>query len=254
MHPVLFQIGQWAVYSYGVMLGLAFVACWLLARWYLPTRGVDAEVALDLVLAAAAGGIVGARVLYVATNWEVFAANPLWMFQLQRGGMVFYGGLVGGALAVSAYVLIRKLPVPVIADGAAMAVPLGSGIGRIGCFLNGCCAGRPTGAFFGVTFPGGAGPVVPTQLLDSAANLLIFATLLHLAVRSRPRPGLLWWLFLALYGVSRFLVEMLRTNPPVALGLTQAQLISIPTVIAGVVGLVWMLRRRAVPSEGGGDE
>ncbi len=248
MHPVLFTLGPVAVYSYGVMLGIAFVACWLVARWYLPTRGVDAEVALDSVLAAAAGGIVGARALYVATNWDAFAANTLWIFQLQRGGMVFYGGLIGGALAVLAYVLIRRLPAPVIADGAALTVPLGSGIGRLGCFLNGCCAGRPTSAFFGLTFPGGAGPVVPTQLIDSAANLLIFAALLHFAVRHRLRPGLLWWAFLVLYGVSRFLVEMLRTNPPLALGLTQAQWLSIPTVLAGAASIAWMLRRG--PAEG----
>jgi phosphatidylglycerol:prolipoprotein diacylglycerol transferase len=242
MYPVLLRFGQIAVYSYGVMLALAFVACWLFARWYLPRRGVEADLATDLLLAAAAGGIVGARALYVVTNWDVFAANPLWVFQLQRGGMVFYGGLIGGALAVAAFVLIKKLPVPVIADGGAIAVPLGSAIGRIGCFLNGCCAGRSTSAPFGVVFPGAAGPVLPTQLIDSAANLLIFATLLHFAVRGRLRPGVLWWLFLVLYGVSRFFVETLRTNPPLAFGLTQAQLVSVPVVVAGVAGLAWMFR------------
>jgi phosphatidylglycerol:prolipoprotein diacylglycerol transferase len=81
MYPVLVRFGQMAVYSYGVMLALAFVACWLFARWYLPSRGLDVELATDLLLAAAAGGIIGARALYVATNWGVFAANPLWVFQ-----------------------------------------------------------------------------------------------------------------------------------------------------------------------------
>jgi phosphatidylglycerol:prolipoprotein diacylglycerol transferase len=251
VYPVLLQFGQLAVYSYGVMLALAFLACWLFARWYLSRHGLGTEVATDLVLAAAVGGIVGARALYVATNWATFAANPLWVFQLQRGGMVFYGGLIGGALAVAAYVVFRKLPVPVVADGAAIAVPLGSAIGRIGCFLNGCCAGRPTDGPLGIVFPGGAGPVYPTQLIDSGANLLIFAVLLHLAVRHRLRPGVLWWLFLALYGVSRFLVEMLRTNPPLAFGLTQAQLVSLPVVVAGVAGLAWMMRKGLRTGEGG---
>jgi phosphatidylglycerol:prolipoprotein diacylglycerol transferase len=251
VHPVLFRVGQVAVYSYGVTLALAFVACWLIARWYLPTRGLDVELATDLLLAAAVGGIVGARLLYVATSWQVFAENPLWILQFQRGGMVFYGGLAGGALVVAAYVLIRRLPVPVIADGAAIAIPLGSAIGRIGCFLNGCCAGRPTDAIIGVVFPGASVPVLPTQLIDSAANLVIFAALLHFAVRRRWRPGLLWWLFLVLYGISRFLVEMLRTNPPLALGLTQAQWISLPIVLAGLAGLAWMLRPRAEDAGGG---
>lgn len=253
MYPVLFRVGPVAVYSYGVMLALAFVACWLFARWYLPRRGLGAELATDLLLAAAAGGIMGARLLYVATNWDVFAANPLWIFQLQRGGMVFYGGLAGGALAVTVYVLVRKLPVPVIADAAALSVPLGSAIGRLGCFLNGCCAGRQTGVFFGVVFPGTNSPVYPTQLIDSAANLLIFTTLLHFAVRHRLKPGLLWWVFLTLYGVSRFLVELLRTNPSLALGLTQAQWISLLAAVAGAAGLAWMLRGARSSVEGGAD-
>jgi phosphatidylglycerol:prolipoprotein diacylglycerol transferase len=141
-------------------------------------------------------------------------------------------------------VLFKRLPVPAIADGAAMAVPLGSAIGRLGCFLNGCCSGRGTDAWFGVVFPGTSSAVVPTQLIDSAANLLIFFALLHLAVRVRPRAGTLWWSFLALYGVSRFLVETLRVNPPLALGLTQAQWISIPLAVAGLAGLVWLNVRR----------
>jgi phosphatidylglycerol:prolipoprotein diacylglycerol transferase len=253
VYPVLLSLGPVAVYSWGAMLGVAFVACWLLARWYLPLRGVDKAQVLDLVLAAAAGGLVGARTLYVAANWSVFAANPLWVFMLQKGGMVFYGGLVGGGLAVLAYVLVRRLPVPQVADAAALALPLGSAIGRVGCFLNGCCGGRETAGLFGVTFPGGAGPVVPTQLVDSAANLLIFAAVLHIAVRLTPRAGLLWWTFLALYGVSRFIVEGLRTTPHLALGLTQAQWISLPVAIAGIGGLFWMSGHGRAAVAGGDD-
>jgi phosphatidylglycerol:prolipoprotein diacylglycerol transferase len=250
VYPVLLRVGTISLYSYGLMLALAFLASWSFARWYLPRRGVDAGAALDLVLAAALGGIAGARLLYVATNWDIFAANPLWILQLQRGGMVFYGGLAGGAIAVTAYVLVRRLPVPVIADGAALAVPLGSAIGRAGCFLNGCCAGRETAGWFGVVFPGTVVRVVPTQLIDSAANLLIFAALLHLLVRHRPRAGVLWWLFLLLYGISRFLVETLRTNPPIALGLTQAQWVSLPLVAVGACGLAWMLLRHGTVDVG----
>ena len=182
-----------------------------------------------------------------ATNWDAFAGNPLWIFMLQRGGMVFYGGLAGGALAVLAYVLWRKLPVPVIADTAAMAVPLGSAIGRIGCFLNGCCGGVATRLPFGVTFPGTTSSVLPTQLIDSASNFLIFAVLLHFAVRRHPGPGVLWWGYLTLYGTSRFLIESLRVNPTYWLGLSQAQWLSLPVFAAGVAGLAWMVVRRVPP-------
>jgi phosphatidylglycerol:prolipoprotein diacylglycerol transferase len=244
MLPVLFRVGPLAVYSYGLMLAGAFLACWVLARWYLARCGVDGGTATDLLLAAAIGGIVGARALYVATNWEQFAGNLLWIPMLQRGGMVFYGGLAGGALAVLAYTLWRRLPLAVVADGAALAVPLGSAIGRLGCFLNGCCAGVPTTAWYGITFPGGTGPVIPTQLLDAVSNGLILAALLHVFVRRSARPGTLWWAYLALYGISRFGVESLRVNPPIALGLSQAQWISMPVFVAGVAGLLWMRCRR----------
>jgi len=244
MLPVLVRIGPLAIYSWGVLLAAAFVACWLFARWYLPGRGVDGEVALDLLLAAAAGGIVGARALYVVTEWDTFAAHPLWIFMLQRGGMVFYGGLAGGALAVLGYALYRKLPLAVVADTAALTVPLGSAIGRLGCFLNGCCAGAPTRLAIGVTFPGTAARVLPAQLIDAGSNLLIFAVLLHFAVREHPAPGVLWWGYLTLYGVSRFVIEGLRVNPTYALGLTQAQWLSLPVFAAGVSGLLWMLLRR----------
>jgi phosphatidylglycerol:prolipoprotein diacylglycerol transferase len=150
-------------------------------------------------------------------------------------------------------VLAHRLPVPQVADAAALALPLGSAIGRVGCFLNGCCGGAETTGLFGVTFPGGAGPVIPTQLVDSVANLLIFATVLHVAVRVAPRAGALWWTFLALYGVSRFLVEGLRTTPQVALGLTQAQWISLPVAIAGIGGLVRMRGRGRAAVTGGDD-
>lgn len=243
MLPVLVRIGPVAVYSYGVTLALAFVACWAVARWYLMRHRIEAIVATDLVLAAAVGGIVGARILFVATEWPLYAAHPLWIFMLQQGGMVFWGGLAGGALAVAAYVRWKRLPVAVIADGAALTVPLGSAIGRIGCFLNGCCAGQPTSAWYGVLFPGTTSPVVPAQLIDSASNLAIAAILLAVHARRRPVPGALWWGYLILYGVSRFSVETIRVNPPVALGLTQAQWIAIPVAIAGAVGLAFTLRR-----------
>lgn len=243
MFPELFRIGPVFVGSYGVLMALGFLACWVVARWYLPRHGIDRDLSVDLLLAAAIGGIVGARALYVANEWAQFSDRPLQIFMLQRGGLVFYGGLAGGALAVLAYTLVRRLPVPVVADTAALTVPLGSALGRVGCFLNGCCAGQRTSAWFGLTFDPAVGPVVPTQLIDVAAQSFIFFALLHVAVRHRPRAGILWWAYLVLYGVARFSVEIIRVNPRIALGLSEAQLISIPVFAAGVIGMTWMLLR-----------
>ena len=246
MLPVLFRIGPVAVYSYPVVLLLAFLSGSALARWYLRRSGVPVSMATDLALAAAVGGIVGARGLHVAGHWTEYARHPLWILMLQRGGMVFYGGLIGGAAAVAALAISRRLPGARIADAAALAVPLGSAVGRVGCFLNGCCAGRPTNGPLGVSFPDSTAHVLPTQLIDAAANGLILAVLLHVAVRMRPRDGMLWWIFLMLYAVTRFSVELLRVNPQLALGMTEAQWISMALLGAGSVGLGALYRR---PSE-----
>ncbi len=264
MLPVLFRLGQVSIYSYGVALALAFVACTLFVRWYLPREGVEPVNAVDLVLAAAIGGLVGARALYVVSSLPEFAAHPLWAFELWRGGMVFYGGAAGGGLAVLGWSVWRKLPLGVVADAGAMALALGSAIGRIGCFLNGCCAGVATDSFIGVTFPGTASKVLPTQLIDSASNLAMFALLLLLASRRSVRPGVAWWAYLTLYGVSRFTIEFWRINPAMFLGLSQGQVISVAVFCAGVGGLAVMAvrgglgRRRdagvtssARPGEGG---
>lgn len=243
MRPVLCQLGSVSVFSYGVTLSLAFVACWAFAAWYLPRHRLDRTLALDLLLAAAAGGLVGARIVYVITHWSSYSTDPLRVFMLWEGGMVFYGGLIGGAAAVLWLVRRNRLPLAVIADGAAIAVPLGSAIGRIGCFLNGCCGGVSTDSWLGVVFPGTSMAVLPTQLFDAAANVAIFGILLALHVRRRPVPGVLWWSFVAMYGISRFAVEAFRTTSRVAFGLSQAQLISIPMMLIGVWGLMGIVRR-----------
>lgn len=251
MLPVLISFGAVRIYSWGVLVALAFLACWLLSRWYLGRHGVSGPIATDLVLAAGIGGILGARALYVFNEWAIFAANPLWVFELQRGGLVFYGGVAGGAIAVLVYALWRKLAIGVVADTAALALPLGSAIGRIGCLLNGCCGGRPTGAWYGVVVQGGAGRVWPSQLLDAGLELALFGVLLALALRVRPRAGTLVWLYLTLYPIVRFAVESTRVNPLVAFGLTEAQLISVPLFVVGLAGLAWTLTRKRAGDDAG---
>jgi phosphatidylglycerol---prolipoprotein diacylglyceryl transferase len=252
MLPILGRVGPFTIYSYGAMMALAFVAGALVARWYLPRKGVDASMVLDLVLAAAVGGLIGARVVYVATFPGEFAGHWLWAFELWRGGMVFYGGAAGGAIAVTALAAYRKLPLPVIADTAGLCLALGSAIGRLGCFLNGCCAGGPTDSWLGCTFPGSQQAVLPTQLFDAGAQLLIFGILLVVATRPDTRPGVVWWTYLTLYSIARFSVETLRTTTRYALGLSQAQWISLFVFVAGVAGLAWTLTRKGPASAEGG--
>lgn len=243
MLPVLFRLGPVSVYSYSVTLIVAFAACWMVVRWYFARVGVARAAAADLVLAAAVGGIIGARALYVANNWSEFAGNPLWIAMLQRGGLVFLGGLAGGAIAVVLVARWQGLPLGQVANAAAIAVPLGNAIGRVGCLLNGCCGGAPTDAWYGIVMPGSPGRVMPSQILDSGLNLALFAGLWVVALRRQPRPWSMWWGFLTVYSVSRFLVEMTRVTPVVAFGLTQAQAVCVVLFAVGVAGLAGSLRR-----------
>ena len=242
MLPVAFEIGPVGVYSYPIAMAAAFLACWLLARRLLPRRGIASREAAPIVFAAALGGLVGARALYVVSEWDAFAAEPLLALKLSEGGLVFYGGLAGGVLAVFGISVARRLAIVDVADVAGVSVPLGAAIGRIGCFLNGCCAGAPTDAWWAVTFPGGE-PVHPAQLLDAAYNVVLFGVLIVLFRGGRVVQGVVWWLFLVGYAVARFLVETVRTTPEVAWGLSQAQLVSVAVVPIAVAGLSLTLRR-----------
>jgi phosphatidylglycerol:prolipoprotein diacylglycerol transferase len=252
MFPTILKIGAFEITSFGLMMFLAFVGSgWVLARMF-RRYGLDEELASSMVVAAALGGIVGAKVYYAILFRD-------WRLLFDRAGLVWYGGMIGGFLACSWLVRRARAPYLTVADASAPALSFGYAIGRIGCFLVGDDYGRPTDAWFGVAFPKGAPPttaqslrefgvpvdpsidpftvlkVHPTQLYESAAAFVMFAILMR--VNSRPhRPGQAWGLFLILLGIERFLVEFVRAKDDRFLGpFTVAQLISVLLVIAGIV-------------------
>lgn len=163
MRPVLFHIGGFAVYSYGVMLFLAFLAAIFVARAELNRRGLDGSAIYLTASVAAITGVVGARIFYVLGNLEHFSGNWGQVFDLNMRGLVFYGGL---ALAVPSCILLlrrMKLPPGAVADAVGLGMPLALAIARVGCFLNGCCGGKPSGLPWAVTFPGRPWPFIPSS-------------------------------------------------------------------------------------------
>lgn len=246
MHPILFAIGPITIYTYGVALALAFVISLAVARHEARTRlnGVaplsDAAL-LDWGCWVMVGGVLGGRLLYVLLNWEVYRANPLEVFALWHGGLVWYGGLAGGLLAQARFVSRRKLNFLRVTDQVIPAVALGHAIGRLGCFANGCCYGRPTTSWWGVAFPGHPTAVVPTQLIESVGLVALFV-ILRMAQRVSvlKRPGALFGLYLIGYGLLRWVVEGWRGDQPVMWhSLTLAQLISLGLILLGL----WFLRK-----------
>ena len=240
MHPELFHIGGFTMHSYGVMMALAFVSAGIVAHWQFKKRGVRPDFIYPLLMAAIIGGLLGAKIHYLIIHPEEFPGN-----MLSGAGLVWFGGLFGAVAAVVVVTLVTKQRLAAIMDSGAIAAPIGYAVGRIGCFLNGCCHGIPTNLPWGVSFPEGAPPtpagvrVHPTELYSSLASLVIFALLMWVIGPRFKREGPLMFAYAILAGIERFLVEFIRTNPPVALGLTQQQWIAIAMVVVGIGGTWW---------------
>jgi phosphatidylglycerol:prolipoprotein diacylglycerol transferase len=193
--------------------------------------------------------------MLVLIDFDYFRGNPRELFSLVRAGGVFYGGLIGALVVAILLVRRYRLPLWTTADLFAPGIALGHVIGRFGCLLAGCCYGRPTDLPWGVTFtdPVAAAnvgtplgdPLHPTQLYDAGAELLILLFLLATERRGRPFPGRTFWGYMALYGVSRFIVEIYRGDPRgVIMGLATSQFVSVLIVPISLV-MLWRLASRA---------
>jgi phosphatidylglycerol:prolipoprotein diacylglycerol transferase len=249
LHRVLFQIGGLTVYSYGVFLAIGFIVATFVARYRFSEKYKNPDIILDFVLAAVVGGIVGARLFYVAGHWSEFSGSPGKIFTINMSGLVFYGGLVFGlalALLVGRW---KKVKVWTTMDLAGLCVPLALAFGRIGCFLNGCCYGRPTGLPWGVTYPVASGIVGarhPTQIYELLLDLALFA-LLWWKKDSFAREGTVFWIFAGGYGLIRFSMEFLREHTAANAG-RGFQVMSLALFV--VAAAVLLLRYRILPATG----
>lgn len=250
MHPVLLRIGPFPVSSYGILLVVAFlVAVGLACRdaRRLPHLGqlTDKQI-VDFMCYALLGGILGGRLLYVAIHWGSFAQAPHEVLAIWHGGLVWYGGFLGGVLTGWFYARATGVSFLRGADQAAPYVALGHAIGRIGCFLNGCCYGVATTAWCGVVFPGDRVARLPTQLVESVGLFGLFGFLYTLRWRGRrDGPGWLFGVYLIGYAILRFAVEFVRGDQPRWwMGLTPQQLISVGILLVGSVLLTAGSRRR----------
>ncbi|MDR0993081.1 MAG: prolipoprotein diacylglyceryl transferase [Verrucomicrobiota bacterium] len=218
MHPVLFHIFGIEIRSYGFMAALGFLAAILTWIWIGRKERKPTEFATDLGLWLRLGGILGARLAYVAANWNFYSHEPLQILFIHQGGLIFYGGLILGALALVLFAKRKRIPVWHLADFAIPGLAIGHAFGRVGCFLNGCCFGRvaahpacgvlyPPGSEPGQAFPNT--PLYPVQLMEAGCLAVIWLILLLVYPR-RKRDGTLFALYLLLYPVCRFFLEYLR--------------------------------------------
>ena len=231
VYPDLGSIGPLTFHSFGLMVALGLVA----AGWFLSQdarqRGLGSGFALEIMIAAGVGGIVGSRLYYVIDTGDTGGGI------LSGSGLTWYGGLIGGTIGVAAVGLWRRVPLGVVANMAGPGLAIGQSIGRIGCQLAGDGDyGTATSLPWGMSYPEGTVPttdrVHPTPIYESLALFLIFIVLWRLRNRLA-QPWSLFGLYLLLTGTMRFLVEFIRRNPEELGVLTTAQIISLALMATG---------------------
>jgi phosphatidylglycerol:prolipoprotein diacylglycerol transferase len=270
MHPKLFTIGPFTVYSYGLMLGIGFIIASAVLTRELRRKGIDPNLGSTLTLLAVFFGIAGSKILYLIENWPSFARDPVGM-AFSPGGLTWYGGFILATLAIMVYVRRKKIAFARICDAAAPALVLGYGIARLGChFAGDGDYGMPTALPWGTVYSNGTYPpsvafrefpeivarygvdgvvpdsipVHPTPVYEFIIGLVLFFVLWKMRTASSGRDGTLFMWYLVLAGTARFLVEFIRLNPRLLFGLSEAQLISALMIAIGLIGLRGLARSK----------
>ncbi len=236
MHPQICTIGPFTIHSYGLMLALAFIVSSFLACIQAKNENINPETIFNFIFFVFVTGIIGSRVFYVLDNFGYYLKNPIEIVMLQQGGLAWFGGLISSVVCGAFYLRRKKLSVYLILDLVAPFVALGQAIGRIGCFLNGCCFGKVSQ--FGIYFPVHEAALIPTQVYSSLALIAIFIILRLLQDRPH-KQGQIFLAYLLLYSFKRFLVEFWRADSERILwGLTLFQFISMAIFLFSVFMLL----------------
>ena len=258
MHPEILHLGFVHLRSYGLMMAIAFVVGTFLGLREARRLSLDEDKVVNVILITLIASVFGARMLYVLEHLPEFRREWTSVLALWQGGLTLYGGIVAGTFAGLVAAKRMQLPVWITADALTPSLALGTMFGRIGCFLNGCCYGRPTQMAWGVLFPHdsfayleyGDQPVHPSQVYNALAGLLLF--ILFQSLRRRFRvPGVMFWTFIVLFAAIRIPLDLTRSYEADAvilhLGLvdiTESQFMSLGLMLFGAL-MIMRLRRNA---------
>jgi len=256
MHPILFEIGGFPVYTYGVLLAAAYLLGLQFALMRARRRGLDPNRVMDLGIWIIVSALAGAKLLLLIVEWDTYTRNPGELLTLVRSGGVFYGGLIAAVVVALIYLRRYRMPVWQVTDVFAPGIALGHVIGRLGCLFAGCCFGKPTSVPWAITFHNEYAqqnvgtplnvPLHPTQLYEAGAEVLFLALLLMTERRGRPFPGRTFWGYMLLYGISRFVIEFFRGDSRGTVGMfSTSQFVSLLIIPLSVVMLLVLARRSA---------
>lgn len=215
MFPDLFSIGPLTLHTYGLFMALSFIAGLLILMKLAPVYDITRAQVMDMGFIIVLWGIVGSRIFYVIMNISYYWSRPLEIFKIWQGGVVFSGSLIAAIFALFWFSRKQKISILAIGDFCAPAAAIGQGVGRIGCFMAGCCYGKPAGLFWSVTFthPGSLAPIDiplhPTQLYSSISGIGIFIITLLITYRKKYEGQVFLW-FLILHSTMRLFIERYR--------------------------------------------
>lgn len=218
MFPILFRLGSLNIFAYGFFIAIGFIWGLMIFVRRAQKEGIPVENVIDLFFCIILSAIIGSRALHVLVNYDLFRENPLQMFKIWEGGLVFYGGLLLAIVVSFGYMRWHRLPAWKMADLVSPSIALGIFFGRLGCFFAGCCYGKETPLPWGVVFtdPNSLArlnvSLHPTQVYEALGGLAIFF-FLNWREKNKTFDGQIFWSFLLLYSVIRFFLEYLRDDP-----------------------------------------
>jgi len=265
VRPVLFYIGSLPLRSYGLLIAVAFLVGIWIGRRRAAARGYKPDTVIDLSVILILTSIAGARLAYVLVRWSHYQNDIAGIFRTWEGGLALYGGMVAGTIAALLFFRRRGIDIWAGSDLLTPSLAAGVAIGRIGCFLNGCCFGHqcdaPWGVVFsadsmaGMTFPGVH--LHPTQVYEAAIALAILTVLL-LVDRRRRFDGFLFWLFVILLSFSRIFIDPIRHYETESIfleagsfAMTNNQAVSVGLIVLAVYFLLRLSRRARASAPAG---
>lgn len=253
MYPVLLKYGPIQIFTYGFFLALAFLSAIYLSAQEAKRQGLNQARFYDLCFYIVLGAIVGSRLLYVLLELPTFIAHPLKIFALWEGGLVFHGGMIMAFLVAFYYMRRHALPWRQCLDSLAVGMPVGQILGRIGCFMAGCCYGAPVDLPWAVTFTNPESlcplrePLHPSQLYEALLLLGVFGIIYRMRTRKRFQ-GQLVLTYFCLAGVVRFLTEFVRNpmdyrGPIIWANMPLTQVVALGLAVVSGSLLWWFWRR-----------
>jgi len=249
--PILISFGHFAIRWYSLIILAAVVVGLFVVLREADRKGFSRDAIFDMIPWLMLGGILGARLFHVIDHWnDTFAANPGRILNIWEGGLAIWGAVVGGLLTLAVLAWRRKWKLAYLLDLFAPALVLGQGVGRLACIITGDAVGKPTTGPFGFAYtsPNAMVPELgvyytPTPVYEFLLNLSIFAILWRLRVKKLP-DGALFFIYLSLYSVGRFIITMWSSYQTFAFGLNQAQVLSLLSLVVSIPVLLRMMNRQ----------